>query len=685
VSDDYHGVRVADPYRWLEDDGRPDTRAWVDAQNRLTARLLSTSGRDAIRSRLVQLYDFPRMTPPDQRGARYFFTHNDGLQNQAVLYVQDGPSGRPRVLLDPNLLSDDGTVALTAMAPNEDGTLVAYALSRQGSDWQEIRVRDVASGADLPDEIRWAKFTDIAWTKDGQAFYYCRFPEPGTVPDGHEHYFCRIHLHRIGDAQRHDRLIVDRPDDREVVFHASVSTDGRWLVITAFRGSSDDSEVSILDLAREDAAPRPLFTGVRAAYAFVDAAEGRLYFRTTSGAPLGRLVMVDASRPLPAGPSGEVPMTTVVGEDSDTLSTATMAGGHLVAVYLRHASDRVRVFDLTGRQTGTVPLPGLGTIAAMAGRADERDLFLRFSSFTDPPAVYRYDVDAGDLVRFSFGSGSRPSATAVPGRREPDYLTTQVWYPSKDGTRISMFLIHRRDLERPGERPVFLTGYGGFNISLTPQYDPAHVIWLERGGVVAVPNLRGGGEYGDAWHRAGMFEHKQNVFDDFIAAAEWLIAEQYTTAGRIAIEGASNGGLLVGAALVQRPDLFGAAVCRVPVADMLRYHRFTVGRFWVSEYGSADDPGQFRYLHKYSPLHNVRDGVRYPPTLIMTADTDDRVAPGMARKFAARLQAATAASPDSGPILIRVETRAGHGAGKPVAKLIEEEADIYAFLARYLV
>ncbi|MGE3274258.1 MAG: prolyl oligopeptidase family protein [Vicinamibacterales bacterium] len=675
VVDDYHGTAVPDPYRWLEDADHPDTVAWVEAENALTARLLDTPDRQALREDLAALYDYPRATAPIKRGARYFFTFNDGSQDQPILYVQDGLAGESRVLLDPNTLSRDGTAALTAVSPSEDGRLLAYAISHSGSDRQEIHVREVDSLEDRPDTLRWAKFTNLAWTPDGAGFYYTRFPEPGTVPPGDENYFAKVYYHTLGAPQSDDALVFERPEARDLVLGSALSDDGRWLVLTSFRGSSDDCEVHVLDRRTPGAEPRPLFVGFHAAYLFVDGVGDRLFFRTTSGAERGRLVAVDLSHGVPApDDGGEAPSRVVVAEQPDTLTTAILVGERLVTVYLRNASDQVRLFGLDGAPAGEIVLPAPGSLSGLTGRPGDVELFLRFSSFTYPPAVYRYDLRLAAL---------EPFGTAGVKALDPSkYDVEQVRYPSKDGTQVSMFLVHRSGLERDGERPVYLTGYGGFNISLTPQFDPAYFAWLDRGGVVAVANLRGGGEYGEAWHRAGMFERKQTVFDDFIAAAEWLIESGYTRRGKLAIEGASNGGLLVGAVMVQRPELFGAVVCRVPVADMLRYHRFTVGRFWISEYGSADDPEQFPYLYAYSPLHNVQDGVAYPPTLITTADTDDRVAPGMAKKFAARLQAATA--PDGGPILIRVETKAGHGGGKPVSKIVDEEADIFAFLTKYL-
>jgi prolyl oligopeptidase len=665
IVDNYHGVTIADPYRWLEDANSPETQTWVDAQNSLTRSMLTSPAGDDLVERLTTLYDFPRGSVPVKRGTRYLFSRNSGLQNQAVLYVQDGLNSAPRVLLDPNGLSADGTVALTAVEPNDDGSLIAYALSKSGSDQQEILVREVATSRDRSDRIAWVKFASIAWTKDGRGFYYTRFPPPGTVPAGDENYFNKVYYHRLGDPQSSDTLSFDRPDEREAVFEVAISHDDRWFVVTAFQGASDKSEVYVIDRQGPDAKPRPLFTGFRSAYLFVESHDGRLYFRTDDRAPLGRIIAVD--------PTADPPQTAeVVSEQRDTLSSVVLVHGTLVASYLHNASDQIRLFDPAGSPIGEIPLPGIGSVSELSGRPDDDELFLGFTSFTSPPASFRFRFATRTTVEFW-----RTELRFDPAA----YETRQVWYPSKDGTNISMFLVHRKGMQQDGSHPVLLTGYGGFNTSLTPAFDPLIFPLLDRGGIYAVANLRGGGEYGESWHEAGMFERKQNVFDDFIAAAEWLVANRLTARRRLAIEGGSNGGLLTAAVMVQRPDLFGSVICRVPVADMLRYHLFTVGRFWISEYGSADDPKQFPYLLKYSPYHHVKDGVAYPPILITTADTDDRVSPGMAKKFAARLQAADGAP---APVLIRVETKAGHGAGKPVSKQIEEDADVLAFLSKYL-
>ena len=655
LAETIHGVDVPDPYRWLEDAGSPETRRWVDAQNRLTREHLDGPRRDALAARLRALYDYPRTLTFAGRGGRYFFTHNPGLLDQPILYTQDGPDAEPRVLLDPNTLSADGTTALTAYFPSPDGSLVAYALSHHGSDRQVVRVLGRA------DEIAFVKFASLAWTRDGSGFYYLRFPAPGSVAPGDEQYYGRIHVHRLGDPQAADVLVFEHTE-REVVPLVHVSSSGRWVVVTAQRGASDDSEVYLTDVrgpTSEVRTPLPVFQGFDAAYEFIEEANGRLYFRTTNGAPMGRIVSIDPLR-LEDG------IREVVAETGDRLSHIVMARERLVASYLHDASDRLRVFALDGAPHGEVPLPGIGSIVTLDAEPDDDEVRFVYTSFVDPPAarVYR----DGRISGLKVGAASRSNSDG--------YLTTQIWYPSKDGTAISMFLVHREDVTPDGERPVLLSGYGGFNISRTPAYDPGNFPFLDAGGVFALANLRGGGEYGEAWHRAGMLEKKQNVFDDFIAAAEYFVARGWTTPSRIAIEGGSNGGLLVGAVMLQRPDLFGAVVCRVPVADMLRYHLFTVGRFWIPEYGSADDPAQFPWLLAYSPYHNVRGGPRYPPALVMTADTDDRVDPGMAKKFAARLQA----DADGGPFLIRVEMKAGHGAGKPIAKIIDEDADILTFV-----
>ena len=683
VVDDYHGTKVADPYRWLEDADNPETVTWVAAQNALVRARLDGGERTVIRARLAELRDFPRTGTPAQHGTRFFLSKNTGLQNQDVLFVQDGLSGTPRLLLDPNTLSTDGTTALTDTTVSEDGALMVYALSKHGSDRQELFVRDVATGKDLPDRLEWVKFTSISWLKDKSGFYYTRFPKTGSVAAGDENYFCQVYFHRLGDRQETDALVFDRPDDKEVIFAVSTALDDRVLVITGYKGAGSKSEVRLLDRTTPGARPVVLFSGYADAWNLVDSAEGRIFFTTDLDAPKGRIVSVTVPSTIAASKAGGagargVPgiagavVTPVVPQSEDRLESAVVAKGHLVAAYLRNASARVVTTTLDGASPADIALPAIGTLRALTADPSSSDVFIGLESYTFAPTPFRYDLATKVLTPFAKVESTVDASL---------FEVKQVWYPSKDGTKVSMFVVHRKGIALDGARPTHLYAYGGFDISLTPTFDPSEFVFLERGGVFAVANLRGGGEYGEAWHQAGMLEKKQNVFDDFIAAAEWLIANKYTSTKHLAIEGGSNGGLLTGAVLVQRPDLFGAVLCRVPVADMLRYHRFTVGRYWIPEYGSADDPAQFPFLLRYSPLHNVRDGVAYPPTLVMTADTDDRVAPGMAKKFAARLQAATGGT---APILIRIESKAGHGAGKPVEKILDEDADIYTFLLQTL-
>jgi prolyl oligopeptidase len=665
VVDDYHGTRVADPYRWLEHADEPETAAWVEAENRLTAAFLAGPEREAIKKRLEQLFDYPRVSVPERHRGRTFYSRNTGLQNQSVVYVREGAAGRERVLLDPNELSPDGTVALTATSFTRDGSLMAYTLSRSGSDRQEILVRDVASGRDLSDRLLWAKFTTLSWTPDNKGFFYTRFPEPGKVPAGDESYYARVYYHALGEPQDKDPLVYERPEQRELFCHGVATRDGRFLLLLVSQGSSDKSEVFVRDLTTPRAPLRPIFTGFTDAWTFVDELDGRFFFLTDKDAPLGRVVVVDLG-------NGETSPVEVLAEGQDKLEAAAIVSRTLVALRLRNASSRVELHALDGTPLRAIELPALGSVVGLTGEPDDDEMFLGFTSFTYPATPFRYAFTTGALTPFE------KTANAV---NSSAYAVEQIFYMSKDGAKVSMFLVHRKGLARDGARPTLLYGYGGFNISLTPAFSSARFVWLDRGGVLAIANLRGGGEYGEDWHQAGMLERKQNVFDDFIAAAEWLTANGWTRREKLAIEGGSNGGLLVGAVMTQRPDLMGAVVCQVPVADMLRYHLFTVGRFWIPEYGSSEDPRLFPMLYRYSPLHNVKDGVAYPATLILTADTDDRVAPGMAKKFAARLQAAQAGEP---PILIRVETRAGHGAGKPISKQIEEQTDTYQFLFKVL-
>jgi prolyl oligopeptidase len=666
VSEDYFGTRVADPYRWLEKADNPATTAWVAAENVLTRSVLDRPEREAIKARLTELYDYPKISIPEKKGNRYFFFKNTGLQNQSVYYVQEGLTGEPRVLIDPNTMSADGTVALTNTSPTKDGRLMGYAISRSGSDRQEISVRDVATGKDLPDKIIWVKFSNIAWTPDGKGFFYTRYPQPGTVPAGEEHYFPKLYYHRLGDPQEKDAMFFEKPTDKEVTIGGYVTYDGRWLVILPGKGASDKTEVWALDLSKKGAKPVPVFTGYDNAYAPAEVVDGRLYARTDRDAPLGRVIAVDLNRL--SKDNRDAPFVELVPQGKDTIQSAYVVNKRLVLRHLRNASTALEVRSLSGKLDGEIALPGIGTVGGISGEADQTEMFLAYSSFTQPPTNFRYDFEKGELVLFQ-----KTDVKVDPS----GYETEQVWYPSKDGTKVSMFLVHKKGLAKDGNRPVYLSAYGGFNISQTPGFSGTRYVFLEKDGIVAIPNLRGGGEYGQDWHAAGMREKKQNVFDDFIAAAEWLIANNYTKKDRLAIGGGSNGGLLVSAVETQRPDLYGAVVCQVPVADMLRYQKFTLGRYWIAEYGSSEVAGDFPFLYKYSPYHNVREGIAYPATLITTADTDDRVDPGHSKKLAARMQAVQAGDE---PILVRIETKAGHGGGKPTTKILDEQADIWTFV-----
>lgn len=663
-TDDYHGVQIADPYRPLEDADAPETRAWIEAENKVTFDYLGgIPARDEIKERLTRLWDYEKFGLPYRKSDRYFYSRNDGLQNQSVLYVTPSPDEAGRVLLDPNGLSADGTVALAGYAVSEDGRWMAYGLSRAGSDWQEWRVRDVETGEDTEDSLDWVKFSEASWAHDGAGFFYSRYDAP---PPGAElqqaNYHQKLYFHRLGTLQGDDALIYERPNEKEWGFGGRVTEDGRYLVINVWHGTERKNRVFYKDLADESAPVVELLAEADASYSFVGNDGPAFWFVTDKDAPRGRLVAIDTRQPDAAHWTEVLPQTT------DTLQGVGVVGEHFIASYLHDAHTQIKVYRLDGAWLRDVDLPGLGSAYGFGGRRDRTETFYGFSSFTTPATLYRYDVATGETTLFR-----QPTVDFNPD----EYETSQVFYSSKDGTRVPMFLSHRKGLTLDGSHPTYLYGYGGFNVSLTPGFSPSNLVWMERGGVYAMPNLRGGGEYGEDWHLSGTKLNKQNVFDDFLAAAEWLIANNYTSPPKLAIGGGSNGGLLVGACLTQRPDLFGAAVPEVGVLDMLRFPKFTIGWGWASDYGSPDNPDEFRALLAYSPLHNIKPGAHYPPTLITTSDHDDRVVPAHSFKFAAALQAAQAGD---APILIRIETQAGHGAGKPTAKIIEAIADKWAFL-----
>jgi prolyl oligopeptidase len=669
IVEEFHGVKVSDPYRWLEDDHSPETEAWVTAQNQLTFSFLKQiPAREKIRQRMTELWNFEKFGIPFKKGGRYFFTRNDGLQNQSPLYWLENLADEPRLLIDPNQLSADGTVALVNAAINRDGTRLAYGISGAGSDWQEIHLRPVGGpGSDLPDMIRWVKFSGISWTADGKGFYYCRYDEPAPGSDyKSQNYFHKLYYHRLGEPQEGDRLVYERPDQKEWLFYGEVSNDGRYLVITVSVGTQQANAILYQDLAASGSEVTPLLTGFDAEYIFLGNDGPRFYFRTDKGAPLGRVVSVDIQQP------GEDALQGLVPEAGDTLQFASIVGDQMFLAYLHDAHSQVKVYSLNGALHGEVGLPGIGSAVGFTGSREDRETFYLFTSFTDPGSIYHYDLESGKSTLFR-----QPRTSFSP----QDYVTEQVFYNSKDGTRVPMFLVHKPGLRRDGNNPTILYGYGGFNIPVTPAFSVLYLVWMEMGGLVAVANLRGGSEYGKAWHEAGMKLNKQNVFDDFIAAAEWLIANRYTRRPKLAILGRSNGGLLVGACLTQRPDLYGACIPVVGVLDMLRFHKWTIGWAWVSDYGSVEEPDEFRALLAYSPYHNIRPGMKYPPTLVTTGDHDDRVFPAHSFKFAAALQAAQSGED---PVLIRIDVRAGHGLGKPTAKLIEEASDQLAFLVKFL-
>ena len=667
VSDDYHGTLVADPHRWLEDDVRESeaVASWVAEQNVLTDGYLeSLDARDFFTERLSELWNYERVGLPVKRGDLYFFSRNDGLQNQSVLYVQEGLDGLPRVLIDPNEWSDDGTISLAQWVPGPEGRHLAYGIQDGGSDWRTWRILDVQTGELLEDELNWLKFTSVAWDAEGEGFYYSRYP----APDAEDKFQSlnlnqKVFYHALGTSQDEDVLIYERPDEPEWGFFSSVTDDGQFLVITIFVGTDNRYQVAWKDLTDEEAEVQMLIEGFNHDYSLV-ANQGRtFFFYSNDGAPKYQLVSIDLDQP--------EARNVIIPESEHAMQGVSRIADHFIAAYLVDARSQAQVFDLEGAPVREVDLPGLGSVAGFSGRPDDSETFFSFSSFNRPPTIYRYDVDTGAREIW------RQSEVDFEA---DDFVVRQVFYNSPDGTRVPMFIAHHRDVTPDGSTPTLLYGYGGFNISLPPRFSVQNLAWMEAGGVYAHANIRGGGEYGREWHQAGTKTSKQNVFDDFIAAAEYLISEGITSADHLGIYGRSNGGLLVGAVINQRPELFSAALPAVGVMDMLRFDQFTAGRFWVDDYGSSSDPEEFAALYAYSPYHNIRDGEHYPAVLVTTADTDDRVVPGHSFKYAAALQAAETGD---APQLIRIETRAGHGAGTPVSMLISLYADQWAFLAEH--
>jgi prolyl oligopeptidase len=669
VVDDYHGTQVADPYRWLEDPDSEETRTWVEAQNAVTFPYLeSLPSREKIKNRLTTLWDYPKYGAPYERGGRYFFSKNDGLQNQSVQYVQESLDDEPRVLIDPNTLSEDGTVALGGMSISRNGKFMAWATNVSGSDWRTWYVRNIDTGEDLDDKVEWSKFSGASWDEKGEGFYYSRYDAPAEGDEFESaNYFQKLYYHKVGTSQSDDVLIYERADEKEWGFGGGVTESGDYLIISVWKGTSPMNQLFYLDLRTPGAEVKELISVFEADYGFVGHDDNIFYLSTDLDAPKKRLVAVDIENP------AKSEWYELIAEKDITLQGISMINGNeFVGQYMKDAHSVVYRFDIHGHQIGEVALPGIGTVGGVGGDRVDTETFYVFTSFLYPPTIFKYDFTTGESSMF----------------REPEidvdlsgYETKQVFFPSKDGTKIPMFIVHKKDIKLDGSNPALLYGYGGFNISMTPYFSISRLAWVEMGGVFVVVNLRGGGEYGEEWHQQGMLKNKQNVFDDFIGAGEFLIAEGYTSKDKLACQGGSNGGTLVGAVVNQRPDLFAAAIPAVGVMDMLRFHLFTIGWAWVSDYGSSEDPDMFPTLHAYSPYHNLVDGTEYPAIMVTTADHDDRVVPGHSFKYAARLQEAHAGA---NPVLIRIETKAGHGGGKPTSKVIEEVADQWAFLWKHL-
>ena len=668
VVEKLHGTDVADPYRWLEEDVRvnKDVAKWVEDQNKLTFGYLEKiPARKALQKRLTDLWNYERYSAPFKEGGRYFYSRNDGLQNQSVLYTMDKLEGEPRLLLDPNKLSKDGTVALGGFEVSPNGKKAVVSLSEAGSDWTTMKVLDIETGKFDTDEIKWVKFSGASWSRDNKGFYYSRYdaPKEGTAFTG-ANKFQKAYYHVLGTPQSEDKLVYERKDQPDWSFSVGQTEDGKYDLLVTRTGTDAKYRVAFREVGSEK------FTDIidefKNEYSYIDNEGSVCLFKTDLDAPRGRIIAIDLKKPARSN------WKEIIPQADEKLGSVSLVGGQLICGYLKDARSVIKCFSPEGKLVREVKLPGIGSAGGFGGKKSETETFYTYNSFAVPPTIYRYDVKTGESKEF------RASAVKFDPSK---YVTEQVFFKSKDGTKIPMFLTYKKGLKKDGTNPTLLYGYGGFNISLPPGFSVGRVAWLEMGGIYAQVNLRGGGEYGKTWHDAGRLKNKQNVFDDFIGAAEYLVAEKYTSSKKIAIKGGSNGGLLVGACMVQRPDLFGACLPAVGVMDMLRFHKFTIGRYWVDDYGSPDDAEYFKILYAYSPYHNLKKGVKYPATMITTGDTDDRVVPGHSFKFAAMLQYCQAGP---APSLIRIETRAGHGAGKPTAKIIQELADEYAFLVKEL-
>lgn len=665
TTDNYFGTQIADPYRWLENDTSTETKTWVDAQNKVTQNYLEQIPyRAYIKKRLTEIWNYPKESAPFKVGEYYFSTKNDGLQNQSIWFIKKGLDGAEEVFLDPNKLTADGTSAVSLLGFSHDKKYLAYSVAQAGSDWSNIYVMEVATKTKQGDELKWTKFSGAAWRGDG--FYYSKFDEPVKGTDlSAANKYQKVYYHKLGDQQKNDQLIFEDKTNPNLYFGASVTEDERFLVIYANAGTSGNA-LYYQDLKLSGSKIGQLVKGFENNHSVVDNVGDKLLVSTDLGAENKQIVLVDPKNNDPKNWQKIIPESKLAMENIAT------GGGFLWATYLKDASTNIVQFDLTGKKVSEVKLPAIGTVDGFGGYKEDQEFFYTFSNFTTPSSIYRYDLKKGESTLYK--------KSAIQLNTE-NYETKQVFYPSKDGTKVPMFIVHKKGIKLDGSNPVYLYGYGGFQISLTPGFSLSRMLFLEHGGIYVQPSLRGGSEYGEAWHKGGMLEKKQNVFDDFIAAAEYLIKEKYTNPGKIAISGGSNGGLLVGACMTQRPELFKVALPAVGVLDMLRYHKFTVGWGWAVEYGSSDKKADFDYLIKYSPLHNLKSGVNYPATLITTADHDDRVVPAHSFKFAATLQEKYKGD---NPMLIRIETKAGHGAGKPTTKLIEESADVWSFVFQNL-
>lgn len=669
--DTYFGDEISDPYQWLEEDIRQSKRVqeWVEAQNRVTFEYLrSIPRRESIRARLSGLWNYEKYSTPWKIGGRYYLSKNDGLQNHYVIYTMNTLDGPRRVLFDPNKWSKDGTVALGGMSFSEDGKYVAYAVQEAGSDWMTWKVRDIEAETDLPDTLRYLKFSDPVWDPPSQGLFYGKYPDPEPGQQfSSPNERMKVMYHRLGTPQSDDVVVYYRPDHPEWSYLAGVSDDGRYLILTVWVGTDPRYRILVKDLTHPYAMPMDLIDDFKNKYEFIDNDGSVLYFDTDDQAPRGRVIAIDLRRP------ERKDWKEIIPEAPEPLTGVNLVGNLFVCTYLKDVIPQVRLITLEGKNLKDIELPGLGTTRGFGGKRKDTETFYAYQSFTTAPSIYRYDLITGQSTLLERARVDFPL---------DDYVSNQVFFTSKDGTRVPMFITHKKGIALDGSHPTLLYGYGGFDASLLPDFSALRLPWLEMGGIYAVANIRGGGEYGKAWHQAGQKDRKQNVFNDFIAAAEYLIDQRYTTAKKLGILGGSNGGLLVGACITQRPELFGAAVPMVGVMDMLRFDEFTAGRYWVDDYGSAKESREmFEYLRSYSPYHNLRPGTAYPAILVTTADTDDRVVPGHSFKFAARLQACQTGE---NPVIIRIQTRAGHGSGKPTSMVIEEQADVYAFLAKNL-